>query len=69
MSFYTWMMKKHLDTEAPVGDLARDMEIDDEFPRDGGKGKIYLYLERCGACDGCMEAFKKAWREYERENG
>lgn len=66
MDFYTWMMKKHLRTMDPVGDLARDMQPDKEFPRDGNKEEIEMYLETCGACSGCMDAFNKAWRKYER---
>lgn len=66
MNFYTWMMKKHINTKAPVGDLARDMKGDREFPRDGDKAVIRDYLEGCGACSGCMDAFERAWRKYER---
>lgn len=70
MSFYTWMMKKHIKTQAPEGDLARDMKDDKEFPHDGDKEKTQQYLEwNCGACSGCLEAFEKVWAEYERERG
>ncbi len=67
MSFYRWVLKKHINTMAPVGDLARDMKEDSEFPRDGGKKKIRQYLEDCHACSGCMDAFDEAWAEYARE--
>jgi uncharacterized protein YozE (UPF0346 family) len=67
MSFYRWILKKHINTMAPVGDLARDMKEDSEFPRDGGKKKIRQYLEACHACSGCMDAFDEAWAEYARE--
>ena len=53
MDFYRWMMKKHLNTKAPVGDLARDMKGDKEFPRDGNLDEILEYLESKGACFGC----------------
>lgn len=69
MDFYTWMMKKHINTKAPVGDLARDMKDDREFPRDGNKETIREYLESCGVCSGCMDAFERAWKKYEREAG
>lgn len=69
MNFYTWMMKKHINTKAPVGDLARDMKDDREFPHDGDKETIQGYLESCGACSGCMDAFERAWKKYEREAG
>lgn len=70
MSFYTWMMKKHIKTQTPEGDLAKDIKDDKEFPYDGDKEKIQQYLEwDCGACSACLEAFEKAWAEYERERG
>ena len=48
MNFYRWMLKKHSNDHAPVGDLARDMKGDKQFPRDGDKAKIQVYLEGCG---------------------
>ena len=59
MNFYRWMIKKHINDHAPVGDLARDMK--------GDKARIQEYLDGCGACSGCMDAFEEAWAEYERE--
>lgn len=67
MSFYRWILKKHINTMAPVGDLARDMKEDNEFPRNGGKKVIKKYLEDCRACSGYMDAFDEAWAEYARE--
>lgn len=67
ISFYRWMLKKHINDHAPVGDLARDMKGDKQFPHDGDKATIQEYLEDCGACSGCMDAFEEAWAEYEGE--
>lgn len=64
MKFYTWILKTHIGTMAPVGDLARDMMEDCEFPREGGRKRIRHYLESCGACSGCLDAFEEAWKEY-----
>ena len=64
MNFYTWMIKKHINTKAPVGDLARDMKEDREFPRDGNKEAVRRYLESCRACSGCMDAFERAFDEF-----
>lgn len=50
MNFYRWMIKKHINDHAPVGDLARDMKGDKQFPHDGDKAKIQEYLDGCGAC-------------------
>ena len=69
MKFYTWMMRKHLRTKAPVGDLARDMERDRQFPKDGDRASIRKYLEDNDADSKCLDAFEKVWRKYERETG
>ena len=64
MTFYKWIINKHLETRKPVGDLARDMHADETFPKKAGKRKIIQYLEECGACNACMDAFEVAWKEY-----
>ena len=51
MKFYTWMMRKHLRTKAPVGDLARDMERDRQFPKDGDRASIRKYLRETGGTE------------------
>lgn len=69
MKFYTWMVRKHLRTKAPAGELARAMQLDRQFPKDGNKESIRKYLEDTGADSKCLSAFEKAWRKYERETG
>ena len=59
MNFYRWMIKKHINDHAPVGDLARDMKGDKQFPHDGDKAKIQEYLDGCGACSGCISNRKQ----------
>lgn len=69
MKFYTWMVRKHLRTKAPAGELARAMQLDRQFPKDGDRASIRKYLEDTGADSKCLDAFEKAWRKYERETG
>lgn len=69
MKFYNWMVRKHLRTKAPVGELARVMQLDRQFPKDGDRASIRKYLEDTGAGSKCLDAFEKAWRKYERETG
>ena len=48
-----------------MGDLAREVKEDKKFPsRTNDRERIEIYLEFCGACDGCMEAFDRAWTEF-----
>ena len=69
MKFYTWMVRKHLRTKAPVGELARAMQLDRQFPKDGDKASIRKHLEEMETSSVCLSAFEKAWRKYERETG
>ena len=69
MKFYTWMVRKHLRTKASVGELARAMHLDRQFPKDGDRASIRKYLEDNGMNSKCLDAFEKAWRKYERETG
>lgn len=43
MNFYRWMLKKHINDHAPVGD--RDMKGDKQFPRDGDRPS---FRNQCG---------------------
>lgn len=52
---------------SPLGDFAKDMVHDKEFPILAEKGVIETYLFRLGACSGAVEAFDELWRLYERE--
>lgn len=68
MSFYRWIIKNHVKDHTSVGDLARDIKGDSTFPHDGNKETLEFYLESCGACSGCMDAFEETWSEYAGEN-
>ena len=63
-SFYTWMKQfKHDDN--PIGDLARDMCCDKDFPRHSVCHKhIKDYLEARNACWGALDAFEEAFEKY-----
>lgn len=58
MNFYRWMIKKHINDHAPVGDLARDMKGDKQFPHDGDKAKI----QESGICRSWFEF--AIWRKH-----
>ena len=71
MTFYTYMMRTHKTRLTSEGDLARDMERDKErFPRnrsckfDVWHRIILDHLLSHRACDECLEAFEKCWKEY-----
>ena len=65
MTFFTWMVRTYKNESSPLGDLAMDMLRDSKnFPRSTAYRRNQAYLEVCGACPGCMEAFEEAWKEY-----
>jgi uncharacterized protein YozE (UPF0346 family) len=71
MTFYTFMIRNHLNEDTPAGDLAQDMYGDTEtFPKnrpckfDGWHRLIRSYLEQENACRQCLETFETCWKEY-----
>lgn len=62
--FASWL-KKQIDRDDPIGDLARDAERDDDWPpSDESKGGIESYLHYKRACSEALEAFSDAWQEW-----
>lgn len=65
MCFKKWLVSNFKNERSPIGDLARDVKADKDFPARAKRYKtIAAYLDFCGACDGCLEAFEKAWSLY-----
>ena len=66
-SFYSWLSQFKNDSTS-VGDLARDVRFDKEFPRHSDSRK-YLrdYFESIGACDSAMSIFEEAFSHYEQD--
>ena len=71
MTFKNWLRKNYIDEIGPEGDLARDVDRDEDFPMNGpAKYKgwhriLHDYLMRAGACYECMDVFEECWKEYE----
>lgn len=65
--FFRWATKNYGKANSPLGDFAKDMLHDVEFPVFSEEGVIKDYLCGIGACDGAIEAFEELWRLYERE--
>lgn len=64
--FFNWA-KAYEKEVSPCGDFVQDMLQDFDFPTSDDYNIIKRYLERIGACDGAIDAFKELWRAYERE--
>ncbi len=66
-NFYGWMLSQ-LDRPDRVGDLARDAEQTENFPRDSlYYEEIKLFMESIGACGGAIESLKEGWLEYAQQ--
>lgn len=64
MTFYSFI-RAFLDEDSAMGDLARDIIDDPDFPkRYCRKDKIKNYLEEIGACEKVFEVFKVAYDLY-----
>lgn len=64
VSFSAWLKKQKKRPDA-VGDLARDVCRDPDWPARARKLLTFRrYLQDCGACEGAMESLERAWAEY-----
>lgn len=72
-SFTAWLhLRRQQRRDDPVGDLARDVAIDPDWPRGVRSLAAFdRYLESCGACDGAHRSLRRAYAEWltEREEG
>jgi hypothetical protein len=62
-SFTGWL-KQQDKRRDPVGDLARDVKVDREWPRASTLRGFQSYFDRISASDGAKEALKRAWLEW-----
>ena len=61
---YKAWIKKFLNDDNPIGDLARDIKIDKTFPLSRRKATIEDYLFSKHACSGAMDAFYDSFDLY-----
>ena len=68
MNFKQWLAQfKTNDT--PLGDLARDVQDDRNFPLQGDEISFTMYLQEKKASKECMEVFGEAFERYFSESG
>ncbi|WP_129306565.1 YozE family protein [Streptomyces sp. L2] len=63
-SFTAWL-KTQTDRESGIGDLARDVSNDPDWPSRKGQSGQRAYLEERGAIPAAIEMFEDAWVRYE----
>ncbi|OMI87844.1 hypothetical protein BSZ07_20550 [Streptomyces sp. M1013] len=63
-TFTAWL-KTHADHRTAIGDLARDVSNDPDWPSHKGRQGQLDYLEERGAIDAAIETLERAWSQYE----
>jgi hypothetical protein len=62
---FTVWLKTHVDQSSAIGDLARDVSRDPDWPARRGLPDQRAYLEERGAIPAAIEALESAWSRYE----
>ena len=63
MTFKTWIMR-YKNKDNPMGDLARDIADDRDFPDSTDPAEIGFYLMRQHPCQECIKVFRSACKRY-----
>ena len=63
MQFEEWLAT-HRNRQSPLGDLARDVSRDTNWPTGGGIDSYRFYLQRSTPWDGPLKALNNAWKTY-----
>ncbi len=66
VTFRTWILSNKIDKDTPVGDLARDIQRDINFPSTYEYSEMIGYLNYKRACFEAKEAFRHAYKQYYR---
>lgn len=69
MSFYKYLVDNYFETDSLIGELAREMERDNDFPKESSNWEeIRNYIEECDGDPEAIEALEDAWEDYEANN-
>ncbi|WP_062323901.1 YozE family protein [Halolactibacillus sp. JCM 19043] len=66
MNFKEWLMH-FKDVNRPIGDLAKDVAVDDHFPISSDKEEIKEHLEKYNASETVMDIFECVYDFYKVE--
>lgn len=62
--FYRWAFKTHGMDKSDIGDFARDMRWNYDFPVLADYDHMKAYLIDVNACDTAIQSFENLWKEY-----
>ena len=60
-SYKKWIVENYLEKNNPIGDLARDINQDQNFPNHSNSIKLLRYLRKIGACDNALRIFNTSF--------
>ncbi|WP_422122942.1 YozE family protein [Planococcus sp. X10-3] len=63
LTFKQWLLKFN-EVDLPIGDAAREVAADPNFPETKSYKEIFNYLEDARASDGWMRTYKEAFKFY-----
>lgn len=68
MKFKNWLLR-FSSVKLPIGDAARDVNGDPDFPEENNRETIFSYLESKHAGNAATVTFENAWDYYISEHG
>ena len=68
MTFKNWLLR-FCEVKLPIGDIARDVKDDKNFPDKNSHEAIFDYLESQHAGNPATVTFENAWNYYLAEHG
>lgn len=69
-SYKEWIVRKYLGKDTPRGDMAYDVNRDEDFPKGlAGRERILNHLRFRRACRECVALFKRTWKDYCKDTG
>lgn len=68
ITFRQWIITRRINSDTPVGDLARDIKDDKNFPNTYDYSEMIGYLKYKGACKEARKAFREAFNIYSKRN-
>ncbi|MFJ4084912.1 YozE family protein [Streptomyces iakyrus] len=70
MSFRAWLVTNHAGEQSPLGDVARDVRDDDEWPDIQFESlREYLeYLNSQDASEDVLDLIEEAWGQYKERD-
>lgn len=66
-TFKTWILN-FTEVDLPIGDLARDISNDGDFPDSDSFSEMFEYLQRRHASENALDALVTVWNFYLSSN-